>query len=204
MSLKLKVCGMREADNIRDLMKLQPDFVGFIFYPKSPRFVDEGAHLSVVGKSAKKVGVFVNEDMDKLLSEVAKHELDFVQLHGDESADFAKKLKSKGIGVIKAFRVMEEMPVAEIRVFEDVVDFFLFDTKTPSFGGSGHKFDWTILKGYPSSVPFFLSGGIDESDIEEIQNLNLPNLYAIDVNSRFELAPALKDIEKLKALKQKL
>lgn len=201
--MKLKVCGMREKENIEELLMLKPDFIGFIFYAKSPRFVGS-FEIPNVPRETKKVGVFVNEDESFIMDCVEKHGLDYAQLHGNESVELAKKLKYNGVGVIKVFGVMDAFPSAEIRPYEDAVDYFLFDTKTPAHGGSGQKFDWSILKSYDSSKPFFLSGGIEVSDIEEIKEMNIEKLEVIDVNSRFEIAPGLKNIEKVKALKSKL
>ncbi|MEO9477645.1 MAG: phosphoribosylanthranilate isomerase [Cyclobacteriaceae bacterium] len=201
--MKLKVCGMREKDNIGELLLLKPDFIGFIFYAKSPRFVGS-FEIPKVPKETKKVGVFVNEDESVIMGCVEKHGLDYAQLHGNESVELAKSLKQKGVGVIKVFGVMDAFPNEEIRPYEDAVDYFLFDTKTPAHGGSGEKFDWSILKSYDSPKPFFLSGGIDVSDLEEIKKMNIEKLEVIDVNSRFEIAPGLKDIEKVKALKKQL
>ncbi|MEP4532595.1 MAG: phosphoribosylanthranilate isomerase [Cyclobacteriaceae bacterium] len=201
--MKLKVCGMREKGNIEELLQLEPDFIGFIFYAKSPRFV-ENFEIPDVPTETKKVGVFVNEGESVILDCVEKYGLDYVQLHGNEPVELAESIKQKGVGVIKVFGVMDALPSAEIRPYEDAVDYFLFDTKTPAHGGSGQKFDWSILKSYDSSKPFFLSGGIDVSDIEEIKKMNIEKLEVIDVNSRFEIAPGLKNIERVKALKSKL
>ncbi|MEP0368259.1 MAG: phosphoribosylanthranilate isomerase [Cyclobacteriaceae bacterium] len=201
--MKLKVCGMREKENIEELLQLEPDFIGFIFYAKSPRFV-ENFEIPDVPTETKKVGVFVNEDESVILDCVEKYGLDYVQLHGNEPVELAESIKQKGVGVIKVFGVMDALPSAEIRPYEDAVDYFLFDTKTPAHGGSGQKFDWSILKSYDSTKPFFLSGGIDVSDIEEIKKMNIEKLEVIDVNSRFEIAPGLKNIERVKALKSKL
>ncbi len=201
--MHLKVCGMREADNINALVGLEPDFIGFIFYSKSPRYV-VGNELPAIPKQIKKVGVFVNESEDYIMRMVASYDLDMAQLHGDETAELANSLRNKGIGVIKVLSVLDEMPHSEISAHQQTVDYFLFDTKTQKHGGSGQKFDWSILEQYESETPFFLSGGIDLDDIERIKTLNLPKLFAIDVNSRFELEPGVKDIEKLRALKHQL
>jgi phosphoribosylanthranilate isomerase len=202
--LKLKVCGMREAENVQALVGLMPDFIGMIFYEKSPRCIDNPDVAKIIPASIKKVGVFVNADLGDILDKIKTYQLDFVQLHGDETPEIASQLKTKGIGVIKVFSVVTELPIAEMKPFEGIVDYFLFDTKTPAYGGSGHKFDWQILKQYDSTTPFFLSGGIDLDDLNEVKSLALPQLYAIDVNSRFEIRPGFKDIEKLNALKNEL
>ncbi len=202
--MKLKVCGMKEPENIRGLVTQQPDFIGFIFYPKSPRYVGDELDTSGVPADVKKVGVFVNEPIESMLEKVSRYKLDFVQLHGGESVEVVRALKSKNVGVIKVLSVQDAMPIDDIKEFEPYVDFFLFDTKTPDFGGSGEKFDWTILKQYESNVPFFLSGGVDLEDIKTIESLGIEKLFAIDVNSRFEVSPGLKDIERIKALKEVL
>ncbi|WP_258104329.1 phosphoribosylanthranilate isomerase [Marinoscillum sp. MHG1-6] len=195
---------MKEPENIRGLVTQQPDFIGFIFYPKSPRYVGDELDTSGVPADVKKVGVFVNEPIESMLEKVSRYKLDFVQLHGGESVEVVRALKSKNVGVIKVLSVQDAMPIDDIKEFEPYVDFFLFDTKTPDFGGSGEKFDWTILKQYESNVPFFLSGGVDLEDIKTIESLGIEKLFAIDVNSRFEVSPGLKDIERIKALKEVL
>lgn len=200
--MKLKVCGMREAENIKALLEIKPDYVGMIFYSRSSRFVEQLPEVDF--GHVTRVGVFVNANLEEIEEKAEVFGLDLLQLHGDESVEMVADLKSKGYQVMKVFSVMDQLPLEEMRAFEPYVDFFLFDTKTPKYGGSGQQFDWEILKGYNLKKPFFLSGGIDLEDIEKIKELNLEQLYAIDVNSRFELAPALKDIEKIKALKAKL
>ncbi|MFT6866763.1 MAG: phosphoribosylanthranilate isomerase [Cyclobacteriaceae bacterium] len=203
MKIHLKVCGMREQQNLHELVALEPDFIGFIFYPQSPRFV-EGYELPKIPDQIKKVGVFVNESEEQILKLVIRYGLNMVQLHGDETIDLANSLRNKGIGVLKVLSVTDKMPHEEIKMFEGSVDYFLFDTKTPKHGGSGMKFDWNILQQYDSKVPFFLSGGIELEDVEKIKALGIDQLFAIDVNSKFEISPGLKDIEKIKALKDQL
>lgn len=204
MELKLKVCGMRETENMKALVDLNPDFIGMIFFEKSPRFIEDPSLANIIPQTIKKVGVFVNATFAGIMDKVAKYQLDYVQLHGDESVQLATDLKSTGVGVLKVFSVTNELPVEEMILFEGVVDYFLFDTKTPNYGGSGKQFDWSILKQYTSTTPFFLSGGIDLEDIKSIKKLSLPMLYAIDVNSRFEKEPGQKDIEKIRSLKEEL
>lgn len=199
--MKLKVCGMRETENIQELMALEPDFMGMIFYPKSSRYVSEVPQIDV---SATKIGVFVNEDITVIQQKAEEFGFDMVQLHGDEPIGQASILKSLGFRVIRVFSIIDSLPMEQMRAYENEVDYFLFDTKTPQYGGSGEKFDWSILKGYNLTTPFFLSGGIDLGDLESIKALNIPQLYAVDINSRFEIAPAVKDIKKIKAFKQQL
>lgn len=203
MNIKLKVCGMRDQQNIAELIKLKPDFIGHIFYEKSPRLIHED-YFGKIPNSIKRIGVFVNESEVKILEIAKAYKLEFIQLHGNETVEFAKGLKAKGIKIIKVLSVQSEMPMEQIKSFEPCVDYFLFDTKTPDFGGSGKKFDWSILKQYNSTVPFFLSGGIDLDDIQVIKKMNIERLFAIDVNSRFEVSLGLKDIKKLEALKSRL
>ena len=200
--MKLKVCGMREADNIRDLLELEPDYMGMIFYEKSPRCVMEMPNCDLSG--VEKVGVFVNAADEEMIEKTQTYGLDLLQLHGEEPVGQVKRLKEQGFKLIKVFSVTDELPIVSMQAYSPYVDYFLFDTKTPAYGGSGQKFDWGILKDYDLEKPFFLSGGIELDDLDAIRQLGMKQLYAIDVNSRFELAPAVKDIKKIKALKDKL
>ncbi|MEQ8903999.1 phosphoribosylanthranilate isomerase [Ekhidna sp.] len=204
-NLKLKVCGMRDPANISGLLDLKPDFIGFIFYPKSPRYVDEMDEdfIMRIPLSIHKVGVFVNESLEKIVAAANKYGLEYIQLHGDEDLDFAKAVKAKGLKVIKVFRVMDTIPVVA-KKYEGIADYFLFDTKTADYGGSGRHFDWNILRNYNLNVPFLLSGGVQLEDIDKIKEMNIEKLIGVDVNSRFELEPGLKDLGKLKLLKEVL
>ncbi|MEN8122689.1 MAG: phosphoribosylanthranilate isomerase [Bacteroidota bacterium] len=197
--LKLKVCGMKYPDNIRQLVKLQPDFIGFIFYDKSKRFVDNDLDISCLSipESIKKTGVFVNSSINDVTEKVKKYKLDLVQLHGNESPEFCMELKNSGIKITKAFQMDEDFYFDILSDYESVCDYFLFDTKTKQYGGSGNKFDWQLLEKYNNEKPFFLSGGIDLDDVEEIKKLKELNIYAIDINSKFEIRPAEKDINKI-------
>ena len=199
--MKLKVCGMRDSDNIRELMEVKPDFMGMIFYPKSSRYVEE---LPQTDLDVATVGVFVNESTEVIQEKSKKFGFQMVQLHGSESVEQAEELKLLGFKVIKVFGVMDQLPLEEMKPYESTVDYFLFDTKTSQHGGSGQKFDWSILESYDLDKPFFLSGGIDLEDLESIKALNIPQLYAVDINSRFERAPAVKDIQKIKSFKHQL
>lgn len=200
--LRLKVCGLR--DNIEDVVRLEPDYAGFIFYKKSPRYVGENFNMPVLNDGIKKVGVFVNESLEKILGLVEKHELNFVQLHGNESPELCSELKSRGIGTIKAFPIGEKIDFRELERYEAVADYYLFDTKTSAYGGSGRTFDWNLLKNYEMEKPFFLSGGISLENVNELVNIDLSKVHALDVNSRFEIKPGLKDIGKLEDLKTKI
>lgn len=193
---------MRDPRNIEGLVSLRPDFIGFIFYKRSPRFdahLDEDV-VSRVPISIKKVGVFVNEPLHSIVKLVNKFGLDYVQLHGDEDLDFAKQLKAKGVKVIKVFRMLESIPVGAAN-YHGVADYLLFDTATTGYGGSGRHFDWNILKNYNLEIPFFLSGGIDLEDLENIKSMKIPQMVGIDVNSKLEIRPGLKDLKKVKDLK---
>jgi phosphoribosylanthranilate isomerase len=205
--IKLKVCGMRNPQNIQDLITLQPDFIGFIFFPKSPRYVslywDESIAKSLPS-SVKKIGVFVNESVEQILLLAFKYQLDGIQLHGSETPEICQALKDKNLLVLKAFSVDESFDFELVKNYELHCDYFLFDTKTPQHGGSGLKFDWNKLKEYSLSKPFFLSGGIMEDDVDEIKNLNIKYLYSVDINSKFEIEPALKDIKMVERFAQKL
>lgn len=203
MSLKLKVCGMKNADEITRLSALSPDFIGFIFYKKSKRFAEllSEETLNQIPKHIKKVGVFVNEELALVKKIVSKCNLDFVQLHGDEDLGYCEQLVDQGIKIIKVFRVSSTLPDS-FQEFDKVADYFLFDTSTDKYGGSGKHFDWTILEGYDCEKPFLLSGGISLEDIEMIKSLKFPKLIGLDVNSRFEIEPGRKNIELLTKLKE--
>ena len=202
MNIKLKVCGMREATNIRDVALLQPDYMGFIFYEKSKRFVgNDFAIPDDFGSTIKRVGVFVNEKSDTILKLVSKYKLDYVQLHGDETPEACKVLKENKIRVIKVFSIDSEFDFKKTESYQLHSDFFLFDTKSESYGGSGKSFDWNLLKKYDQQMPFFLSGGLSPENIHNIKELKGMNLHAIDLNSGVETAPGLKDITKVKAIK---
>ncbi len=201
--IKIKVCGMRDADNLAALVELQPDFVGFIFYDKSPRFVGDSldeAQLKAIPRSTKKVGVFVNTNPDYILKTVRKYDLQLVQLHGNESPDFCKSLKNKGINIIKAFAIDESFNFSSLNNFKPHCDFFLFDAKGQNPGGNGFAFDWNVLSNYDNEKPFFLSGGLSLENIEQAAQLEGLRIHGFDVNSKFELEPGLKDIDKLAQL----
>ena len=202
--MKLKVCGMRSPNNIINLAKIMPDYMGFIFWENSKRFVSNST--PDIGETVKKVGVFVNARLDYIQKCIEAHKLNAVQLHGNESPEQCGELGEIDVEVIKAFTVQKKFDFSRILVYESVCDYFLFDTKGELRGGNGLHFDWTILKDYPSKKPFFLSGGIGPNDcvaIASIIKLNLP-LYAIDVNSKFEIEPGFKNIQSIKEFKSKL
>jgi phosphoribosylanthranilate isomerase len=210
MNLKIKVCGMREAANIQAVGFLPIHFMGFIFYEKSSRYVtDDIDTISTCPEDLTRVGVFVDADIDFVLEKIDKHELNAVQLHGKEAPqyleDFSTKLKAKlkmeainDIEIIKAFSVDEHFDFDTLKPYIGLVNYFLFDTKTPQHGGSGQKFDWSILTKYDLDIPFLLAGGISEQDVDLVKSLNINQLYGLDLNSKFEISPALKDVEKLR------
>lgn len=194
--MKLKVCGLKHQSNINELNSLSIDYMGFIFYKKSPRNIDNELDFDFmrsIPKHIKKVGVFVNESNYSILNTVTHYDLDLVQLHGEESPETCKELKSN-VKIIKAFQITETFDFSVLENYLDHVDYFLFDTPTAKYGGSGHSFNWQILEKYNYNTPFFLSGGINGEHIEEIKKIKIPQLIAIDINSKFEIEPGLKNI----------
>ncbi|TAG58659.1 MAG: phosphoribosylanthranilate isomerase [Runella slithyformis] len=200
--MKLKVCGMRDADNLAALVELKPEFIGFIFYDKSPRFVGDmdEAVARAVPKSIKKVGVFVNATPEYVVRMTKKYELQFAQLHGQETPDFCRQLKMRGVNIIKAFAIDESFNFTSLNNFKPHTDFFLFDTKGAQPGGNGEVFDWNLLRRYDNDKPFFLSGGLSLQNIDLVSELEGMKVYGLDINSKFETAPAQKDIEKIAEL----
>ena len=202
--MKLKVCGMRETENIAALSELTPDYMGFIFWAPSSRYVSEVT--PPLSAAIKKTGVFVDASIDYIQSCIDTHKLQVIQLHGEETAAYCNIVRQLGVEVIKAFSMKERFDFDLLIPYEDSVDFFLFDTKGALPGGNGYGFDWTILNDYPYKKSFFLSGGIGPNDVEKIKQLlktDLP-LYGIDVNSKFETAPAMKNIVALSQFKQEI
>ncbi|MFN4145857.1 MAG: phosphoribosylanthranilate isomerase [Runella sp.] len=200
--MKVKVCGMREKTNLVELLEIKPDFIGFIFYDQSPRYVGDTLDekfVKSIAKPTKKVGVFVNATPDYVLRTVKKYDLQYAQLHGNETPDFCRMLKMRGVNIIKAFSIDESFNFSSLNNYKPHCEFFLFDAKGPHRGGNGITFDWSLLKNYDNDRPFFLSGGLSLENIAQIAELD-SKIYGIDVNSKFEIAPGLKDIEKLKSL----
>ena len=202
--MKLKVCGMREVTNIKSVLALKPDLMGFIFYPKSKRFVDALSLRDIDFGTTQKVGVFVNEKLDSLTEKVKKFDLDYVQLHGDESSSYLAAVKYLGVKVIKVFRILDQLPIDQILAFEQEADYFLYDTLSLEYGGSGKNFQWNILNESPSSKPFWLSGGVSIESLKALGLIDHPGLIGIDVNSKLESHPGMKNIELLRALKKSL
>lgn len=201
--MRIKVCGMTQLDQVEKLAGMGVTFAGFIFYPKSPRYVFKHMTTTQIRKenNINKVGVFVNASVEEILHLVDECRLHMVQLHGDESPKFCEKI-SDYVSVVKAFRIGENDSVEwMIKPYMDVCDMFMFDTMGAGYGGTGKKFDWNVLKGQTIGKPFFLSGGIESGDEEKLKAFtNEPvskALFAIDVNSRFEISPGIKDMDKL-------
>ncbi|RNC91591.1 MAG: phosphoribosylanthranilate isomerase [Allomuricauda sp.] len=202
--MKIKVCGMKY--NPEEVELLAPDYMGFIFWENSPRNVD--GVIPGISRKIKKVGVFVNATVEEVLKKVAAYGLQMVQLHGQESPDLCKKLQDLGVEVIKVFSVSDSFDFSVLAPYEDVCDYYLFDTKGKLPGGNGYAFDWELLEDYPSTKPYFLSGGIGLENIDAILIfLYRPEskfCHAIDLNSKFETEPGRKDIEQLKEFKKRL
>jgi len=194
--MKIKVCGMREPGNLADIAVHRPDFIGLIFWPKSPRFVEDCPAQMWDGlpDGMKRVGVFVNADRAYIRRQTVRYRLDLVQLHGDETPDFCEAV-SRDCPVIKAFGVETEEDLIWTLQYEGTCDYFLFDAKTTQRGGAGVKFDHTVLGTYPGGTPYFLSGGIGPEDAAAIKDFNDDRCVAVDVNSRFEISPAVKNAE---------
>jgi len=193
MNVKLKICGMKH--NVAEVAELMPDYLGFIFYAKSVRnFTGTPPNLPA---SIKRVGVFVNASLEDISEKIKTFQLDVVQLHGDETPEFCQALS--GVEIWKVFSIKDSFDFNKLTPYEKVVDKFLFDTKGKEKGGNGYTFDWSVLEDYHSTKPIVLSGGIGLAEIESLQQIlktELP-IYAIDVNSKFEQRPGLKDTDQL-------
>ncbi|MCF6224580.1 MAG: phosphoribosylanthranilate isomerase [Flavobacteriaceae bacterium] len=204
--MKFKICGMKYPENIMDVAAMQPDYLGFIFYKKSKRNF-EGA-IPNISDHTKRTGVFVNASKEFILEKVKQYDLKAIQLHGDESPQFCKELLNNLIEIIKVFSVGEKFDFDVLQEYQDVCNYFLFDTKGKNKGGNGIVFNWKLLKNYTSKKPYFLSGGIgleEFNELKEFFNTKASKYcYAIDVNSKFEIEPGLKDVKKLKKFKQSL
>ncbi|QMU29244.1 phosphoribosylanthranilate isomerase [Adhaeribacter radiodurans] len=202
-ALQVKVCGMREPENINELVTLQPDLIGFIFYSKSSRFAGEKLQakaLKQLPATVQKVGVFVNELLTTILATAEKFELQAVQLHGNETPTLCAKVRQSGLLVLKAFALSDDFDFTVLEAYEGTCNYYLFDTKGPQYGGNGQTFNWEVLNNYCFQTPFFLSGGLDLDHAPAIKAGRWPLLRGIDINSRFELEPGLKDISKVKQM----
>ena len=195
----VKVCGMREPENIEQVAQLGVDMMGFIFYPKSPRYVSQAVDRSDSDRKVCRVGVFVNDSIPDMVDRIHSISLNAVQLHGGESREVCEQLREANgeIKIIKAISVSDAGDIQKYKEYVGAVDYFLFDTKCKTVGGSGQQFDWQVLENYDGDVPFILSGGIGPEDVERIRNFHHPKCIGIDLNSKFELKPGLKDVEKL-------
>jgi phosphoribosylanthranilate isomerase len=194
--IRVKVCGMTDPLNVREIVQVKPDFLGFIFFPGSPRYVGEEPEkklFSNLPSGIMSAGVFLNDDSKKILDISSRYGLDVVQLHGNESPETCLQLKSEGLVVIKAFNIDTAFSFDTIAKYNKASDFFLFDTKSREGGGSGRKFDWGKLEEYVADKPFFLSGGIGPEDAGLINSVINRGLFAVDINSRFEISPGIKD-----------
>ena len=192
--LRIKVCGLRDPDNIREVLKLKPEFIGFILHPGSRRYLGIDYRLEVdIPDHTKRVGVFVNSLIDEVVHWINRLDLDMVQLHGQEGPEYCREIKQMGIKVIKAFGIDASFEFDSLKKYASWCDFFMFDAKSELHGGSGQKFNWKILDNYVLDLPVFLSGGITADDAGTISALQKDWLYAVDINSKFETAPALKD-----------
>lgn len=214
MKPKLKVCGLTKLDQIQELISMNTDFLGFIFYEKSPRYVLKHLTLGDISKvdHQGKVGVFVNEDLETIIEIVQKVNLNFIQLHGDESENFISELKEKlnpEIGIIKVIRIGSEKLDSASSIQETInrqlktSNYLLFDTDSKAFGGTGKQFDWTLLNKLEIPLHYFLSGGISEENINDIKILN-QKPFALDINSKFELEAGIKDVGKIRLFKAKI
>lgn len=214
----IKVCGMRDAQNIREVSQLGVDMIGMIFYPKSPRYVEmQSSHAGIIpdyvkediniksAKSPARVGVFVDDMVQNIVTRVVNYHLDYVQLHGNEPREMCENLRltldpdiRPGIKIIKAISVSDASDIQKYKEYVGAVDLFLFDTKCKTVGGSGQQFDWQVLEQYDGEIPFLLSGGIGPEDASRLHAFHHPKYIGIDLNSRFEIEPGVKDVEKLK------
>ena len=192
---------MRDSENIRAIEQTKADLMGFIFHPKSPRFV--ASLPEYMPKKQKRVGVFVNASLEQILAKAQTFSLEYIQLHGDEPPAFCSELKNRGLKVIRALRIANADDIIRAESY-NMADLMIFDTKTELYGGSGKKFNWQLLENYKGCVPFLLSGGIRSDTFEEIKAFFHPQFAGIDLNSGFEISPALKDVGKLNNFIEKI
>ena len=196
----VKVCGMREPDNVKQVTQLGVDMMGFIFYPKSPRYAGQVVARSDADRNVCRVGVFVNDSVSTMLDKIHSFSLNAVQMHGNESRQLCEQLReARGdMKIIKAISVSTAGDIQKYKEYVGAVDLFLFDTKCKTVGGSGRQFDWQVLEQYDGEIPFLLSGGIGPEDASRLHAFHHPKCIGIDLNSRFEIEPGVKDVEKLK------
>jgi phosphoribosylanthranilate isomerase len=199
--IRVKVCGMNNPENVKEIAELNPDILGFVFYPGSSRYVGDEPDMVLfnsVPSSIRKTGVFFNEDNHRILDLSIRTGLDMIQLHGNESSVTCLMLKTSGLSVIKAFNIDRDFDFESLNQYMPGCDYFLFDTKSEKPGGSGKKFAWEKLEEYSLDKPFFLSGGISPDDAAEIRSVINRGLFAVDINSRFETSPGIKDAVRVK------
>jgi len=191
---------MREPENIQHVEALDVDCIGFIFYARSPRYVPEKSeYIDATGNCKKsKAGVFVNETLESILEKAKLFQLQFIQLHGNETPYLCNEFQRRGYFVIKAFSIASSGDLLQTENYRNSCDYFLFDTKCTGHGGSGKRFDWSLLENYQGETPFLLSGGLTPDCVEEIKRLKHPQFAGIDLNSGFEISPAMKDVVKIK------
>ena len=196
----IKVCGLREPENIRSIEKLEVDWLGFIFYAPSPRFAPAiSENVEAIRECTKRtVGVFVNESLENMLAKGKLYRLKILQLHGNETPGVCNELRQNNFLVIKAFSIASTTDLYPTECYHHCCDYFLFDTKYTGYGGSGKRFDWSLLDAYQGETPFLLSGGLTPDSYADILQLHHPQFAGIDLNSGFELSPALKDVSRIK------
>ena len=205
--MKVKICGLKFPGNIRAIAALKPDYMGFIFFPDSRRYVGKEFPATVIESitgDIKKVGVFVNAPLEEVMALQTAFSLDYIQLHGHESPEYCKQLNQKGVYLIKAFNLHEGFDFSVLEKYSPYCQYFLFDSPTASYGGSGKSFNWRILARYDLNIPFLLSGGLGPENIAEALSINHPMLHGMDLNSRLESEPGLKDIEKTRQMIEKI
>ena len=196
--IKIKVCGMYDPLNVKEIAEANPDYLGFIFYDGSPRYVGtepDSTLFANVPDDIIKTGVFVNENSDRILYLSQMAGLGMIQLHGNESPEFCSRLKSAGLIIMKTFNIGDDFDFEKIRPYIPFCEYFLFDTKTDKIGGSGRKFNWEKLDGYYLDKPFFLSGGVRPEDSDVISAIRNRGLFAVDINSGFEISPGIKNVD---------
>jgi phosphoribosylanthranilate isomerase len=200
--MKLKICGMCEPQNIKDIANLCPNYLGLIFYEKSPRFVDNlpAEILQELPINIEKVGVFVNETEEKILQITNQYAIETLQLHGTESPEFCKQLRQQGFTIFKAFNIGKQEDIEAIDLYKNCIDLAVLDAKGKQLGGNGTSFDWALLDNYIYDIPFLLSGGISLDNISAVLALKHPKLYPIDINSKFEISAGFKDVAMVEKL----
>jgi phosphoribosylanthranilate isomerase len=203
--IEIKICGMRDAENIMHVASLSPQYFGFIFYPHSPRFVGNNFTIpSSLSSSIKRVGVFVDASNDVIISKAKLVGFDFVQLHGRESAEGCQELKESGLKVIKVFSVDDDFNFQATNPYKNAADYFMFDTKGKYYGGNAKTFNWDVLTKYDQEIPFFLSGGLSPENVQNIKDIKNMNLHALDFNSGVEISPGIKSKEKVETVMEEV